>query len=101
MLMTEERDGIAAEVPAEASDAVPEAVTTGVAARILRPAANRLGKSMTGQQVRGLANSGDLTSVRFTETGWRYVSLASVHAYREKLERQFTELEGQSNSDAE
>ena len=82
--MTEER-GVSAKAPAGAE--VPDGVRTGVAADMLRPAAARLGRKMDGQQVRILANRGDLSYVRMSATGWRFISVASIKAYRDELER--------------
>ncbi len=74
--MTEDRDSVQA--PGGESSERGVAVRTGEAARLLLPAATRLGIRMDRQEVRRLCNQDKLTWDRLTDRGWRLVSRASI-----------------------
>lgn len=79
--MTEERSEVSA-------DQGPATLTTGDAARQLKPVADQLGLRMDTQKVRRLAQKGIIQGVRLNGTGWWMVYRTSVDRFQEELERQ-------------
>lgn len=89
MLMTQERDSVHAKDVSPGRQ--PATVRTGEAARLLGPAAARLGLRMDRQEIRRLCDQGRLQWEQFTAGGWRLVSVASINElirdYNERADR--------------